>query len=260
MNVVFLVDGREAVPVRALPFVTGWSMSPDIVAESFADPDSWRWMQDVPAYQLHGGTISGPLLPKEWDGVVDRLQALDTKLKAMSDDRKQTRPIWLRKSVPLLPPSVFVWKDQFEAYFYQVYSPERLGWVDERPGDRKLNFSPLISPPRLRRLVLEGFGANDVPSERVMDHGGQNHAEQPLPTTGAVSVTLPHLPKALDAVFQIMRNNWTDYDPKRLPKQVNIAREIGEALGWPEQADGSPSRSAKTLAMLIKPDVIDDTK
>ncbi len=157
MNVVVLIDGREAIPVRAIPFVTGWWLSPDLLARSFAHPDSWRWMGEVTAHEWHGGTISGPLSSKEWDEVEDRLQALDATLMAVSDDREQTRPIWLRKSVLLLPANAFVWKDQFEAYFYRVYSPERLHWGDERPGDRELNFSPLISPPKLRSLVLEGF-------------------------------------------------------------------------------------------------------
>jgi hypothetical protein len=86
------------------------------------------------------------------------------------------------------------------------------------------------------------------------------HTGQPPPTDGAVSVTLPHLPKALAAVFLIMRNNWTDYDPKRPPKQVNIAREIDTAIGWKAESDGAPSRNAKTIAALIKPDAINDTE
>ncbi len=101
---------------------------------------------------------------------------------------------------------------------------------------------------------LEASPAQIIPAKPLAT------TEQPLLTAGAISVTLPHLPKKLAAVFQIMRDNWMNYDPKRLPKQTNIAREIGEALGWKEQADGSPSRDAKTIAMLIKPDAIDDTE
>ena len=56
MNVVVLIDGREAIPVRAIPFVTGWWLSPDLLARSFAHPDSWRWMGEVTAHEWHGGT------------------------------------------------------------------------------------------------------------------------------------------------------------------------------------------------------------
>ncbi len=64
--------------------------------------------------------------------------------------------------------------------------------------------------------------------------------------------------KALDALFVIMRDNWMDFDPKRLPKQVNIAREIDVAMGWGKRGDpqSEPSRDAKTLAKVIKPDTI----
>ncbi len=68
-----------------------------------------------------------------------------------------------------------------------------------------------------------------------------------------VTVSLPHTTKRLDAVFRIMREHWTKYDPRRLPKQTVIASEIDEALGWKAQS-GSPSRGAQTLAALIRPD------
>ncbi|MCM8600076.1 MAG: hypothetical protein NFW04_15705 [Candidatus Accumulibacter sp.] len=259
MNIAFVIGGREAIPVRAIPYVTGWWMSPDVVAKSLAYRDSMNNFDGVRAYQLSADGACSPMLPKEWDGVDDRLKGLDAKLKAMSDDKDLTRPIWLAESIPLLPGGVFLWKDEFEQAFCQGYSPQRLDWIDERPGDRELNFSPLI-PVELRDVVIEGFRSDDARSERVAGHGGQNRAEQPLPTAGTVSVNLPHLPKALAAVFQIMRNNWTDYDPRRIPKQVNIAKEIDCALGWKADRDGGPSRNAKTVAMLIKPDAIDDTE
>lgn len=70
----------------------------------------------------------------------------------------------------------------------------------------------------------------------------------------SVQVTLPHMTKALDAVFRIMRNNWEGNDPNRQPKQVNIAAEIDEALGWKPEKDGVPSRNARAIAAIIKPD------
>lgn len=73
-----------------------------------------------------------------------------------------------------------------------------------------------------------------------------------------VTVSLPHMTKALEAVFKIMWENWKDPDPRRLPKQVNIAREIDQALGWGKQGspNSEPSRDAKTIAKVIKPDTI----
>ena len=71
---------------------------------------------------------------------------------------------------------------------------------------------------------------------------------------GGINVNLPHLSKALEKVIHIMWDNWGDIDPARLPKQGNIAREIDEALGWKPDSDGTPSRNARAIAALIKPD------
>jgi len=75
-------------------------------------------------------------------------------------------------------------------------------------------------------------------------------------------IVLPHMNKALAAVFKIMEDNWRSYDAKRLPKQVNISREIDAALGWGNggDSDKEPSRNAKVVAMLIKPDEVGDTE
>lgn len=39
---IVCIDGREALPVRAIPYVTEWELSPDIVADALAqnNPDS----------------------------------------------------------------------------------------------------------------------------------------------------------------------------------------------------------------------------
>ncbi len=39
MNIIVLIEGREALPVRAIPIATHWdSMSPDEMAEVLAAP------------------------------------------------------------------------------------------------------------------------------------------------------------------------------------------------------------------------------
>lgn len=69
-----------------------------------------------------------------------------------------------------------------------------------------------------------------------------------------VTVTLPHMNKALEALFKVMWDNWKDPDPRRWPKQDAIARDIDAAMGWKTGQDGTPSRNAKAWAVLIKPD------
>lgn len=101
------------------------------------------------------------------------LAILSDKLKAKDQIDNESYTEWRRLSVPMLPPGVFVWKDEFEKSFAHVYSPRRMMIPDERRGDRELNFSPFI-PVDLREVVEEGFtimsetnaGEKAIPSDR----------------------------------------------------------------------------------------------
>jgi hypothetical protein len=75
---------------------------------------------------------------------------------------------------------------------------------------------------------------------------------------GQVSVLLPHMTTTLEAVFRIMREYWTKYDPRNPPKQSVIASDIDQALGWKSQRSGEPSRNAGTLAAAIRRDDVSE--
>lgn len=174
MGIEVVIDGREAIPVRVIPFITGWKMSPDMVASALARTDLAQRLEKVPAYHLLPNGSFAPMLPKEWDGIQADLQILSDKLKAKDQVDNESYPEWRRLSVPLLPPGVFVWKDEFEESFAYVYSPKQMIIPDERPGDRELNYSPMI-PSGLREIVAEGFTTSveiDAPSS----------AEKPMTT------------------------------------------------------------------------------
>lgn len=114
-----------------------------------------------------------------------------------------------------------------------------------------------VSPSRLVIMTPDVGRLRDEcgePERKV-----EETAATAAPTNG-VTLTLPHLPKALDAVFNVMRQNWTDPDPRRLPKQLNIALELDAALGYNTGMDGTPSRNAKAIARIIRPDTVYDTE
>lgn len=169
MNVVVLINGREAIPVRAIPYVTGRWMSPDVVAKSLAYTDSMSRFEGIYAYLLLADGGYSEVFPGDWDVVDDLLEGLDSSLNAISDDRKLTRPVWLTESTKQLPAGVFLWRDEFEQAFHRSYSPPRFSLLDERPGDLTLRFSPLISPPEMRGVVMEGFedSADDLLVDKI---------------------------------------------------------------------------------------------
>lgn len=75
-----------------------------------------------------------------------------------------------------------------------------------------------------------------------------------IPLAGGVVVTLPYMTKALEAVLDVMRKEWSSYDQNRKPKQDHIAGEIDTRMGWKSQKDGRPSRNGLVCAVVIKPD------
>jgi hypothetical protein len=157
-KLVVSIHGREALPVRAIPFVTGRLMSAEDVAKNLARNvgKTFSQLQNLSAYHLIDGEPA-PIAAKEWDAVAARLDALEADLRAQYPNDDQGYAAWLSKSVALLPDGVFVWLDEFENDFFEDFSDDRVSFVDEREGERALAYAPMMSDEE-RALVLAGFG------------------------------------------------------------------------------------------------------
>lgn len=157
MRLEVVIDGREAIPIRAIPFVTGGKITPDLVASIFAHTDQWESrLKGVAPYHLSGDAKYSPMLPKEWDGIELDFKLLLKRFKAAQKIDQEHHSIRERDSISMLPPASFVWKDDFEKAFQNAYSTQNYEILNERPGDRELNFSPYI-PNDLQEAVMEGF-------------------------------------------------------------------------------------------------------
>ena len=170
MDVIVFIDGRKAIPIRALPYITGWTMSPDVVAKKLARDEHWTAMpMDMNAYYKENEGYR-PMAPKEWDGIVADLK--ECANESIENDRSYAS--WRRESTSLLPANCFVWKIDFEKSYKLAYSPKAITIVNEREGERDLKFSPLI-PKELLTVVMEGFKTATEPN-KVTD---QSHNEMP---------------------------------------------------------------------------------
>lgn len=157
MSLEVIIENRAALPVRTLPFITGWMLSPDVVAMAFANTDHWvTRLEGVTSYHLMPNGQYAPMLPKEWDIFEADLQILSDKLKLQESFDQEKYPEWRKQSIPLLPAGCFVWKDAFEQAFTKSYNKYNYILMDERPGDRELNFVPRI-PSDLINIVMQGF-------------------------------------------------------------------------------------------------------
>ena len=262
MNVVVRIPRgdwySEAIPVRALPYVSS-VLSPTAITNGLSAIGLQLLDDDRP---LLGGLSAYFLENSEpveipchtWNRYVRIFDARDEGLPDFDPE--------YRDGIKMLPAGVFVWKSSFES-IYGEKSPPAAPGEPENPMVRVACYEPLI-PADMREIVMEGFELVDclpqgaITSSPIDHHSSAADDESdPVPQEfgKGVSVTLSHMTDALEAIFKVMRDNWANPDPKRLPKQVAIAREIDEALRWGHKGahDKDPSRTAKALAAIIKP-------
>jgi hypothetical protein len=167
MGVIITIKGREAIPVRAIPFITGWVMSPDNIAASLANNDLSKKFQGLFAYHLSPDGRPARLLPRDWDAINAGLETFFRSPETNGEISHLKQATLRQQSIKLLPPGTFVWKDEFERAFNLFYSSDIHVRSEERCGDRELNYFPLI-PLESCGAVTEGFLApqkDDVPEK-----------------------------------------------------------------------------------------------
>jgi hypothetical protein len=118
MNVVVLIEGREAIPVRAIPFLANWRfMSPDIVAHVLGGTGGSNvgLFGDMQSNRIEDGKIQH-LKKDDWvQFPLMELQALSEKIKADESSHAVGYSEWRKQSLKVLPAGVFVWKDEYQA-------------------------------------------------------------------------------------------------------------------------------------------------
>lgn len=175
MQVTIEINGRQALPVRAIPLLTDWrGLSPDQLAQILAgDSDHWPSFDGLTAYRLRPDGSTEPIPPRWWASwVVGKLQATSEAIEAKQTSRATGKQQWRSESLAQLPAGVFLWRDEFEAAHAREYGPKGLrAHFNPETFDSSahaLDFSPYPDPDVAPEyLVLEGFLPNgDAGSER----------------------------------------------------------------------------------------------
>lgn len=108
MNIIASINGREAVPLRAVPFMDGWNaLYPERIVEWLeSQPDTPR------AFRVdNSGTVTS-IEHRFWYSTLKRLEGL------VPDDAPRIE--WERESVKLIPAEAFMWLDDVLALFRDV--------------------------------------------------------------------------------------------------------------------------------------------
>lgn len=162
MNVIVTIDGKEAIPVRAIPLLTDWRfLSPDLCARIFSGEDTWQDFKEVVTHRLNPDSSYQVIAQREWaNWIVPRLAACSDSIPEDSQGRLQ----WRKEALKLLPSGAFVWRETFEAAYQREYGPDSMYARNNhdtfKPSDAALNYTPQHGPQEnWRELVMEGFGA-----------------------------------------------------------------------------------------------------
>ncbi|HEY9268560.1 MAG TPA: hypothetical protein VIO39_03780 [Methylotenera sp.] len=190
------IEGRKALPVRAIPYVTGWGVGELVQYFSRKVGAPFERLQEVYAYHLLSGQ---PIkyLPREWDGVQINLDALSAELHEKFKNDDQGYAAWCSEAVAALPEGLFVWLDEFEKDCAVNLSPNRIIFPKERDGDRELNYTPNLNTANLEK-VLAGFDEFNV--KKINQH--ETHK------LGALEVS--EVTKSINQVESFKNTKWTN--------------------------------------------------
>lgn len=104
---------RDAVPLRAIPYVTFWKDSPDGIVSTLAAPKTGLF-----AYQMDAQGHFEQVPPEQWESWVVTLNCLTLKYQADERDgaEQENHASWRIKAILELPDNVFVWLDEFQRW------------------------------------------------------------------------------------------------------------------------------------------------
>lgn len=209
MNVVFQIDGRDAIPVRAVLSVTCGSVTPQRLALHLSKPSKPDSERPFSAYTYSQGQVV-LVSAERWGMPNELLTSIARKFKSaepkfQNPERDQHREASWQESLKALPHGVFVWLDELKKWYDEKprYSPHSV-WEeqhrvideDEDPAPQfllknqtdTLDLYP-IGMTHCEELIHEGFAAwldnrNDSLNMATVAHPKTEHAksqETPAP-------------------------------------------------------------------------------
>ena len=162
-SLLLLIDGREALPVRAISLVVDWDyLPPDALASALMHqlPPRHNKLGKLHAYHLVSGKPQR-IEPWEWGSVVADLEAFEAKVRRRIPPNGQggddeAFQVWRELVIAKLPAAAFVWLTDFEREFAGGWAQRTQG-VDDRPASPPASSYSPMNMTCFRDVVLEAF-------------------------------------------------------------------------------------------------------
>ena len=247
-SLVVEIDGRRALPVRAIPLATrwGWSpcgMAPDVLVRTLRTPLACRHPFDslraTSAYTQRSGKAV-ELLPSDWTEVLVQLDGLTAEIKAKFPDAEgdvdpQGNAEWRARSVEALPPGVFVWLDNFEADFRRNYDEGALAAGLKAHNDRTSVLN------EMRRARGQEELSDTLSEEQAREQGAKSLGDREL-NLAPLSIS--------DGVLEMIRQGFDPPAQQHADPEAKAASPMAESEsgGLQAAADGPPPLTTGEIA------------
>lgn len=252
-----VIESREAIPLRFLPFITGFKLSPDALVLLLAHKQGLKWPvfndEDM-LYAYHVNFEGKPvkILPKEWDTAATDMKNIENKNRHMEAFENENYLSWRLEAIQRLPGEVFVWRDEFECVYQASFNRNILTLSGpERDGSRELNFSPMINDQFLP-LVLDSFTNLIAPKREdvVLKSDGEDSDGLSPVTDTTIKTNSKEIQSLLKLVIAMAIDGY-GYDPKqkKSPTPQEIAEQV-EHLGLSINVDTARKWLKKSAELL----------
>nr|WP_314899146.1 hypothetical protein [uncultured Deefgea sp.] len=161
---LIIIEGRYALRVRAIPFVTHDVIGAETLACWLAYGEKLHRLGDIQAFHLINGMCAD--IPAQfWAGIVNQLETLERELRTVESVENALEAQWLLQALQILPVA-YIWLDEFEAVWLERFTPTDIRpihtghfvgktWVvDNRASSWTLNLLPYLTASQ-SALVLD---------------------------------------------------------------------------------------------------------
>lgn len=157
-KVTQMFGGRESLPVRAVPLVTDWLVTPQELAMELSKP---AYVRGLTAYRFWGCQAI-PVKADAWGMQHEMLIDIVRDIKRDEQEPDQHRQSARHKSLKGLPAGVFVWLDEFENWYSSTYiSPDSVWEEQHRVVGEDEDPEPQFLPKRHDALNLFPISLSD---------------------------------------------------------------------------------------------------
>jgi hypothetical protein len=195
----------EALPVRGIPYVGGWTrFFPNRTVDYLSRKDNFTpRCASLTAYHRPDGNTPVPVEPREWNRVAVKLKAFEAKLREQYSDNNIGYDAWQNGAVAILPPSAFVWLDEFVRAFQADL--EHTDFSNKQPGVDELTFTPMLDADT-RAMVMEGFDMPPMVTEQEPEAAATKvETAQAATTKDGELVAKPGRPPSINMKAAILR-------------------------------------------------------